>query len=288
MELTKVEIELINEKRANDLDLKEASAIASAENVVAKYMLEYAKRLDVHQKFVSQLNDASMSKGCGTRLFDLVVTEFEHSEIPFFYDNDSNQVKLDPINYTGRRFSIKFLGETVESEHSYYIDEEGDERIDYRNEQKDSYKKNIQYSISVDEHTTGYGFGSKNYGFKMTVNGLLNGARRDNGKNITNPKTVLSKIKDDIDMRKIIIKAEKLKDSLKERAIKEAKAFFPNAKISEYEGKITATFENGTSIEVRYYDADDKIGVKFTTNKVSVYGIDPIALGNMLQTLVKK
>jgi len=287
MELTKAEIELINEKRANDLDLRKASVIASVEETIAKCLVEYDKKSDAYHKYVNLLNEASLSKGCGTRLFDLVVTEFEASETPFFYDNDSNRVNLEPIKYTGRRFEIKFLGETVESEYSYYIDEDGDEMVDYYGKEKNSYKKNHKYTISVEEHIV-FKYHRKNYGFKMNISGLTTGNHARHGKNITNPKTVVTKIKEDIEMRKRVIENTIRTNSLKERAINEAKIFFPNATISEYDNKLTAKFENGTSIEMNYYDVDNEVGVKFVTNKVSVYGFDPIALGNMLQTLSKK
>lgn len=288
MELTKAEIELIQEKRANDLDLRKATAIALANKTIADYLLVDSEKSDAYNKYVNLLNEASMSKGCGTRLFDLVVTEFEHSETPSHYDNETNRVNLEPIKCIRRRFEIKFLGETVETEHSYYLDEDGDERIDYRGVEKNTYKKINTYFISVEKHITGHGFGSLDNGFKMNISGLLTdkNSRRDNGKNITNPKTVITKIKEDIDMRKRAIENKIRENSLKDRAINEAKTMFPNAKISEYDNRITATFENGTSIECRYYDEND--GVKFVTDKVHAYGVDPIALGNILQTLSKK
>lgn len=294
MELTKAEIELINEKRANDLELKKANAIDSANKTIAKYMLEYAKRLDAYQKFTHELNDASMSKGCGTRLFDLVVTEFEHSEIPCFYDNDNEfkLVELEPIKYIGFRFEIKFLGETVESENSYYINEDGNEDIDYRNDNNNSYKKPHTYTINVVEHITG-GYITKNYGFKMNINGLLTGydKNRNNGNNIKNAEKVITKIKEDIDIRKRIIENKVRKNSLKEKAILEAKALFPNAEITECDGKlVTVKFKNGTSIDYNYYDNDNnkEIGVVFLINRINANGVDPIILGNMLQILSKK
>lgn len=290
MELTKAEIDLINEKRANDLELKKASAIASVEKTIARYKAEEDKKFDAYQKFTNQLNDASMSKGCGTRLFDFVVVESEKFETPSFYDNDNNMVNLDPIAYTSRKFRIVFLGETVESEYTYFIDEEGDECMDYSGNATNTYKKDVVYIITVEEHKTGSSYREKNYGFKMNINGLFYNleTRSNNGKNISNPNTVISKINEDIEMRKRMIENTITKNSLKERAMLEVETLFPNTQISEYDSKITIKFDNGTSIECYYYDDNNGVGVRFVTNKVSAYGVDLIALGNMLQTLSRK
>jgi len=121
----------------------------------------------------------------------------------------------------------------------------------------------------------------------MKINGLVYcpNERRDVGQKLTNPKTVLSKIQDDIQLRKDIMEREEYNNSLEARVTSMVELAFPKAKVSIYDRKVTARFENGASIEMRYYDNEEE-GIELVTSKVSAPSkSNPIEIGKFLEKM---
>ena len=288
LNLSKEEIAIIKERRANDLTLKKNEAIAKAKETISEYIAESNRKADEYKKHLDMLNEASMSKGCGEILFELVTEVINDEEVPYFYGEGLDMTKLKPIKYSTTRCSIKYKGETVKHQFMY-IDEDGD-KMNYYGEDpvgKGAFRVDATYSVEVYEHTTGYGFSQKNHGFKMKIDGLVycSNERRDVGKKLTNPKTVVAKIKEDIQLRKRLIESDENSRSLKSRAISMVKLEFPNADVSEYNNNITVTFENGSSVEMRYYDEGEE-GINLVTSRVTAPSkMNPIELGNNLKKM---
>ena len=291
LELSQDEIALIESKRAEKQKELEESyegkrAIEDAKNTIAKYKEEDAKELEAYQKYANELNKASNGN------FELVVKELKCEEIPYFYKEGLERENLKAINYTRTSCSINYIGETVKHEF-FHIDEDGDKMRYYGKDPigDGAFRNEAKYSVSVSEHTSGYSYSKKNYGFKMSINGLQKEPHenRSNGKKITNAKTVIKKIQDDIEYRKSLVERDDFSRSLKSRALEIVNIFFPNAKdISEYKSKITVRFENGSSVEMRYYDDEESVtGVKLTTSSISApSNASPLAIGNILKELV--
>ena len=60
---------------------------------------------------------------------------------------------------------------------------------------------------------------------------------------------------------------------------------FPNADVSEYNNNITVSFENGSSVEMRYYDEGEE-GINLVTSRVTAPSkMNPIELGNNLKKM---
>ena len=288
LKLSKEEIAIIKEKRANDINEREDKAIQSAKNTIAEYIAQSNRMADMYKKHLDMLNKASMSKGCGVILFELVTEVINDEEVPYFYGEGLEKTELKAIKYSTTRCTIKYKGDSVKHE-LCYVDEDGDTMKYYGDtpEEDKAFRTNAEYTVDVYEHTTGYGYSKNNHGFKMKINGLVYcpNERRDVGQKLTNPKTVLSKIQDDIQLRKDIMEREEYNNSLEARVTSMVELAFPKAKVSIYDRKVTARFENGASIEMRYYDNEEE-GIELVTSKVSAPSkSNPIEIGKFLEKM---
>jgi len=292
LELSKEEIDLITEKRANDLNLKKTNAIKSAEETINKRVLENNKKVEAYKKSFNDLVESTMTKGCGEIKFSLDIEPYEKTETPFFFGDGLDKTTLTPITYTLHSCKIKYIGETVkfQMKHMDSFDDGETYETNYNGdtpEEDGAYRVDAEYTISVDEHTSGSGYFPTNHGFKMSINGLTSTGNRSNGKNISNPKTVLKKILEDIELKKTILKHEENKRSLNERALKEVIKLFPNTTLSQYSGKIEIKFANSITLDVRYYDDEvSESGIKLSIEKVGgLWNADAVEIGNLLAKL---
>jgi len=290
LELSNEEIALIKAKRGNDLNLKKETLVKEAKETIEKELVENQKEVDAYKKYLTDLNNANMSKGCGEIVFELVITQIKKQRVPYFYEG-GERFNLQPIEYTIEKCEIKYIGETVkfQMKHMDVFDDGETYETNYHGdtpEEDGAYRVDAEYTISVDEHTSG-GYFRKSYGFKMSIDGLTSTGNRSNGKNISNPKTVLKKILEDIELKKTILKREENVKSLQERALKEVTKLFPNAKLSQCSGKIEIKFANSITLDVRYYnDEESESGVKLSIEKVgSLWNVDAVELGKVLAKL---
>jgi hypothetical protein len=291
LELSKEEIALIKAKRGNDLNLKKETLVKEAKEKIEEELTENQKEVVAYKKYLNDLNNANMSKGCGEIVFELEITQIKKQQVPYFYDG-TERFNLQPIEYTIEKCEIKYVGETVkfQMKHMDAFDDGETYETNYHGntpEEDGAYRVDAEYSISVSEHTTGSYHYPISQGFKMSIDGLSSTGNRSNGKNITNPKTVLKKILEDIELKKTILKAEENKRSLSERALKEVTKLFPNTKLSQNDKKIEIKFANSITLDVRYYDdSESESGVKLSIEKVGgLWNADAVELGNLLAKL---